>query len=493
MARQQRKRPGRKSRVSLALALGFTLAACAHFEENPPFPAGQPDAGYRYDKLTPYTTGNSEEVFVILTFSGGGTRAAALSYGVLEKLRRTTIEVNGERRSLLQEVDVISSNSGGSYTAAYYGLFRQEMFGDGSDPDLYFTDRFLYRDIQGAIVERALFNPVNWFKLMSPTYNRSDLAAELYDEELFDRGTFGDLVPNGRPFVIVNANDTTKGVRFEFTQENFDLICSNLDDFPLSRAVMASSAVHGVFGAIRLVNYEDTNCQEPRWVALALGEATGDRGDLDRNRQRYKLARVARSYREKDDPGATYYVHLSDGGAVDNLGLRSPLQSLRSLDPSWSLLAKLDRKEVKKILVLSINAASEPDNDLDRSAKGPNLVELIASAINGAIDTITLDSIDVATSVVNEQIRAVRSLGWDAEIFGPVLIDFEHIDDPGQRHCFKNIPTTLALDKDTVDGLRKVAYELVHSSKGFQNFLGAMDGREEPMPDPLPGQPACQS
>ncbi|MGP4848242.1 hypothetical protein ACTXGQ_29375, partial [Marinobacter sp. 1Y8] len=60
---------------------------------------------------------NSDEVFVVLAFSGGGTRAAALSYGVLEKLRDTPVTINGVERRLLDEVDVISSVSGGSYTA----------------------------------------------------------------------------------------------------------------------------------------------------------------------------------------------------------------------------------------------------------------------------------------------------------------------------------------------------------------------------------------
>jgi NTE family protein len=53
-----------------------------------------------------------------LTFSGGGTRAAALAYGVLKELKETTIVSGGQRIRLLDEVDSISSVSGGSFTAA---------------------------------------------------------------------------------------------------------------------------------------------------------------------------------------------------------------------------------------------------------------------------------------------------------------------------------------------------------------------------------------
>ena len=79
------------------------------------------------------------DTFVVLAFSGGGTRAAAFSYGVLEKLRDTVVEVEGQPTRLLDLVDVITSVSGGSYTAAYYGLFGDRIFDD-------FSSRFLYRN-----------------------------------------------------------------------------------------------------------------------------------------------------------------------------------------------------------------------------------------------------------------------------------------------------------------------------------------------------------
>jgi len=38
--------------------------------------------------LAPGVEANSDKLFVVVTFSGGGKRAAAFSYGVLEALRR---------------------------------------------------------------------------------------------------------------------------------------------------------------------------------------------------------------------------------------------------------------------------------------------------------------------------------------------------------------------------------------------------------------------
>ena len=100
--------------LAFALSLILALTGCATYPANPRLAQYNPNSGYRYQNLK--APENSESLFVILTFSGGGTRAAALSYGVMEKLRNTTIQWEGKERRLLDEVDVISSVSGGTLT-----------------------------------------------------------------------------------------------------------------------------------------------------------------------------------------------------------------------------------------------------------------------------------------------------------------------------------------------------------------------------------------
>ena len=109
----------------------------------------------------------SDETLFFVAFSGGGTRAAAFSYGVLEKLRDTSYTKNGEKVRLLDEIDVISSVSGGSFTAAYYGLFGDRIFGD-------YEDVFLRRNVQKTLVG-SLFNPLNWIRATFTGLNRTKL------------------------------------------------------------------------------------------------------------------------------------------------------------------------------------------------------------------------------------------------------------------------------------------------------------------------------
>ena len=104
---------------------GFFSIGCAHYPPNQLLTEVSPEGGYRLKN--PQGIDRSDELLLVLTFSGGGTRAAALAYGVMEQLAQTEITLGGRKRSLLDEVDAISAVSGGSFTAAYYGLFGERI------------------------------------------------------------------------------------------------------------------------------------------------------------------------------------------------------------------------------------------------------------------------------------------------------------------------------------------------------------------------------
>jgi predicted acylesterase/phospholipase RssA len=297
------------------------VASCASYTpENPPLAKYAPEAGYRFERLE--QGDNSDELFVIVTFSGGGTRAAALAYGVLEALRDTTIGWQGRRVPLLDEVDVISSISGGSFPAAYYALRGKRIFDE-------FPDRFLYRPVQSDLVKLA-FSPANWLKLASPAYGRSDLATKFYHREVFDGGTYADVIArNQRPFVILNATDMTTGTQFPFTQDQFDLMCSDLAGVSLARAAASSSAFPGGLTPLTFQNYAGT-CQyrQPAWVQLAAEDHASRVNPRRTARAENRLSLAA-------EGPARPYIHLTDGGVADNIGLRGPLRPRPERDRSW--------------------------------------------------------------------------------------------------------------------------------------------------------------
>src|SRR5437867_3857471 len=191
------------------------------------------------------------------------TRAAALDFGVLEELARTGVGPPCAQHRLLDEVDLISSVSGGGFTAAYYALWG-DIFSD-------FEPQFLKKRVQNAL-RLSILAPWNTVRLFSPTFNRSDLAAEYYDRLLFKGATFGDLAARPcAPFLIINSTDLTSGSRFEFTQDQFDFLNSDLSQFPISRAVAASSAHPLLLSPVVLKNYSASPPSgEPEWIGSAL-------------------------------------------------------------------------------------------------------------------------------------------------------------------------------------------------------------------------------
>src|SRR5512139_1158231 len=94
--------------------VAIIVVGCAHYPVNQPIKEYRPGTGYRFSQIKPPE--NSDSLLLFLTFSGGGTRAASLAYGVLEELRKSEVIIDGRRRRLLDEVDWISSVSGGSFT-----------------------------------------------------------------------------------------------------------------------------------------------------------------------------------------------------------------------------------------------------------------------------------------------------------------------------------------------------------------------------------------
>ena len=212
----------------LLLVLALLVSGCVHCPINAPLPTAGARAGYRFQNAAPQT--NSDDLLLMLAFSGGGTRAAALSYSVLEELKKTEVGLPNNQHPLLDDVGLISAVSGGSFTATYYALWGNRIFSD-------FEPQFLKKDVQTGLLLRVLA-PWNLLRLPSPSFSRSDVAADYYDHLLFKGATYADIMAQrGRPFLCVNATDVASGARFEFTQDEFDLIRSDLAQFPLSHAV----------------------------------------------------------------------------------------------------------------------------------------------------------------------------------------------------------------------------------------------------------------
>lgn len=445
------------------IALLF-LGGCASTmaPHNGPVHVDIPEDGYRVGLH--HRSGVPESLLFGLSFSGGGTRAAALAYGVLEELARTRVMINAKEHRVLDLVESISAVSGGSFTAAYYGLFGDRLFAD-------FEEKFLKRNMQHEIAS-TFFAPTNLFSMSSPYYGRSDVVAEYLDEVLFEGKTFGDLEQavrrEKRPFVLINATDMARTSRFEFSQDQFDLLCSDLSGYKVSRAVAASSAVPVVFSPITLSNYAGRcSYRQPRWMTRALRER-------HESVRRYTVAADLHSYLNSSK---RKYIHLLDGGLSDNLGLRAVLDRLALTGPS-ELADNYQRRSVRRIVRIAVNAQVRHDYpQLDQFAEVPTL-SAIAFAVSNTTDRFNVETLAYARSALSDAAKelAERQLAAGIPDSGDVqamLIEvrFDDLSSEEERAYFNALPTSFNLPPDAVDRLREVGARLLRESPDFQKLL----------------------
>lgn len=360
------------------------------------------------------------EITVVVAMSGGGTRAAALSYGVLKGLRDLTLSVDGVERSLLDEVDIISSVSGGSFTAAYYGLHGDKLFSD-------FEQDFLYFDF-GQVLMLRMMTPGHWLS----SEGRTDEAVEYYEDRLFNGSTYADLNRAGGPLIVINATDLARGMRFSFTQEYFSLLCSDISSYPVASAVAASSAVPVLFNPIVLQNYAE--CHEQMLFSFD----DHDRyDDVD-----HAVIKDLQSYANKSERG---FVHLVDGGVTDNLGLLAihDIINYSKRDRISHLRSNLSTQ----IIVISIDASTRPSSEMENSTKEPSLSETIS----------------FMTDVQTHQINAVTKSRFkhDLQSFTQkkgkdlyfIDVNLWSESKPDLKRFLNNIPTDFELEKKQVDAL----------------------------------------
>jgi NTE family protein len=390
----------------------------------------------------------SGDIEMVLAFSGGGTRAAALAYGVLEELRDTTVVIEGQPRRLLDEIDVISSVSGGSFTSAYFGLHGDGIFED-------FKEVFLMNNIEGKLF-RGLFNPYWWFN----NAGRSEMAVRLYDREVFHGATFADMQRDG-PLIVINASDLGYGVRFSFVQEYFDLLCSDVASFPVVRAVTASSAVPLVFHPIVVKNYHDCKAAgKPDWLTAAAKRLAND----------HDMAPVVRGLESYYEQESRQYAHFVDGGITDNLGLRAVVEVVELAGGAEGFYSGIGVKPPRYVVLITVNASTNPEPEMDKSDTQPSVSETISAMSNVQLHRYNDATMTLTDKAMAQWAEAVSTTDRTSTPYH-VQVGFIDIDSPEDRGFFDLIPTRFSLSEEQVDRLILAGRELLRNNPEFQRLL----------------------
>ena len=209
-----------------------------------------------------------------MALSGGGFRAAAFHLGAFRKLHQL---------GLLWKLDLLTCVSGGSIAGAFLASHW------GEDDALDKLENYLRTS---SIAVSSVIGGV-----LDPFHSRLDKLAATYERDLYGKRTLGSL-QNG-PRLYLNSTNLATGNMFFFVtgggstgkaeMGEHELGTTEAANFPVSRAVAASSAFPPVFPPLRVDQSE------------------------------YPAAGVD-------------YVTLSDGGVYDNLGVNPLLRKRNALD-----------------------------------------------------------------------------------------------------------------------------------------------------------------
>lgn len=464
------RRVQRLVRYGRVIGCAALVASCAQLIHNDPVnqpltanPEPVQAGAYTEEQNTP------DDIVVALTFSGGGMRAAAFSYGVLTGLEETQVATSRRTISLVDHIDFISGVSGGSILAAYYGLKGRQALSD-------FRERFLLANPEEHLqTNLSLFNIARG---LEGGINDSTEFPSWLDAHLFDHATFRQLLTGRRPVVWINASDIYNRTAFLFTPVTFSALCSNLADYPISLGVAASAAVPVVFAPIVVQNYPD-GCPAalPAWVAHVLKDPNA--------------APIMKSYAESLEryrTGEVKYVKLLDGGLVDNLGLSGITITRLANTTAYGPLEPEEAVKLRRLLFLVVDAGRAPSGAWVQSVAGPSGVDLINAASDTATESGALSSYLSFQITMNawkdaltkwrchlseaERHRYGAGPNWNCKDirFFVGRIAFDELG-PERAGALNRVETTLRLPADQVDMLIAAGHDALNANLAFRGFL----------------------
>lgn len=413
------------------------IAGCAntHYTINEPIARVDASTGYRLQLVEKANT--DESMFIHISFSGGGIRAASLAYGVMEELAQTHIQWQGRDTTLWNEVDMITAVSGGSLPAAYVAAFGDKVFTD-------FIPAVLEARLQSAALTDALSIAGLW-RLTSPRFGRTDLLERRLNESVFKGVRYKDISsPPRRPFVIISASEMHTGTRFDFTQDRFDELCSDLGSLPLARAVAASSSVPILLSPATFWSY-GPDC------------AAGNL--LSPNR----------------------YLHVVDGGLADNLAARTLLDVNQRYGVA-TVARRAGYRRLSHVVFIIVNAETSASLPEDANADVPSVWRSGLALADIPINHFSADTrkqLEVAVARWQDDARksAAAEGGKDSDptftantTFHLIEVSLQDVAD----ETLKRVSTSLELDASITRSLRDEARRTLRNAPTFRALLSAL-------------------
>ncbi len=467
-----------RSVLLLGAALALTLGACASVHNLPlNTPTASPlvvaSGGAAAAVAAEQRAEGDDGAIMGLAFSGGGTRAAAFAYGVLEQLARTPLP-RKRQGDLLDRVGLVSGVSGGSIIAAYYGLKGRAALAD-------FRQQFLTQDVMAALDTNVTL--VNLGRALGGGVNGDNRLRGWFNDHLYHHATFGALMARPRPIVLINATDVYDRTPFLFVPQTFAAACSDITKYPIAAGVAASAAVPAAFAPVVIETFPG-KCRTPlpRWIVKAASDPGAS-----------PLVQSFAQAMEKIHDGKVKYVKLFDGGLIDNFGL-SGITILRAAqDTPYGPLRPAEAVNLRRFLFLVVDAGQGPSGDWTKTVEGPAGKELVGAVLGALVDANSHASYSAFQSTMRNWRNAIvrwrcglkraevaRLRGghigrWNCRDLEITVARLSFADLGAARaKTLNEVPTALTLPVKSVDALTQAGSDALQGNAAFQRFLKEM-------------------
>ena len=335
---------------------------------------------------------STDDILVSLAFSGGGTRAAAFSFGVLKEIDGTRIRDRGQNVSLLDRVDFVSGVSGGSVTAAYYGLRRREAL-DRIPRALPAAQRRgvaqhpgLHRQSRSRDRRRPQRRPRIFRAGSTPTCSAARPSREFRSDR--------------RPRIWINASDIYNRTPFVFGKAAFDAMCSDLLSATRSRKRWRRRR--------RCRWCSRRSCWKPIRAAARPTLPDVDRARPRRPQCAAAVARLCAGDRQLPHRRSMRYIKLLDGGLVDNFGLSGFSIALLSATRPYEPLTPQQAARIRRVMFLIVDSGRGPSGNWSQQLEGPTGVDLVMATADTATEASTRASYTAFVTLMNDWGAKVR-------------------------------------------------------------------------------------
>lgn len=369
----------------------------------------------------------------IICFSGGGSRAIAMGYYIMDELSK----VEYSKHTLFDEVDVVSGVSGGAFVAAAIPIYK---------------DRWNeFEDVVKMNIERSLMirlvMPWNILRMMSPYYSRTDMASEFYSKYIFDDNTFGTI--SKHPLVLINATLLSQGVHFVYDNNFFNYLGSDITSYPIGFAVAASSAFPGGFPAMTMRNY-------------TIGDSLM-RYPMYRSAFRNKSRSVDKFnyYRLRNFLNSSEWLHNQDGGLAGNTGVKRVLDAWNT---SGFINTALNNRKLKKLIIMVVDAGTLDSKIPDQSP--PSSLESILYSTYTAMNALSGER----WSEVKLKVKKLWKIDTKLLEYKPYLIEINarNLSDPTE---FNKIRTSFNISNKEAACVKKSVVELINKNKEYRRLI----------------------